>query len=98
MKIKNESYFVTTDNVIITINEQPLTMKDVIIKALLATYSNEDIDGNEKNRRYKIAMKVKNSEEYSELLIEEVVIIKELIGKFWSPIVVGQAYSLLEDN
>lgn len=74
-----------------------LTMRNVCVNALLANYSDErDIDGNEKAKRYELAMKIHLEKKEIELEIDDVKLIKDLIGKMHFPLVVGQAYRILD--
>ena len=75
--------------------KNPLTLKDVIIQALLDapyTENTEEI----KTLRYTIAKKVKESNEEIELTLDELVLIKKLIGIMFTPIIVGQVNEFLK--
>ena len=75
----------------------PSDLRYVSVEALLATYQNElDISGEEKLKRYTLATKVQDSNGACDVTIEEVALIKELIGKCFSPLTVGRSYALLE--
>lgn len=77
--------------------ENALTLKVVAVNSLMAIYPDErDISGNEKLARYKIASKVHGGG-MVELTAEEVAKIKALIGKAYSPAVVGPAFEILEE-
>lgn len=72
-------------------------LKNVIIDALLATYKDEQgLTGEEKLSRWQLATKVKASDGVAYLDAEEVVLIKKLIGKAYSTVIVGQAWQILE--
>ena len=75
---------------------QTTTLKDVAVEALLATFQDEQgLSGNDKLERYKLAVRV-NETLVQTLTAEEISLIKKLIGKAYSPLVVGQAYLMLE--
>jgi len=75
---------------------QTTTLKDVTIDALLATFQDEQgLPGNEKLERYKLALRVSLAPVQT-LNAEEISLIKKLIGKAFSPLIVGQAYLMLE--
>jgi hypothetical protein len=74
---------------------QPTLYKDMIVDALLAIYQGEQsLDGVAKLQRYKLAIKVQNDEE--EFAVEDITLIKNLVGKYATPLVVGQIYEFIE--
>lgn len=78
--------------------EVEANLGSVVVNALMANY-NDDANGKEKLRRYKLALRIHDStiEEIPiELKAEEIALCKDLIGKAFNPIVVGQAYMLLD--
>ena len=74
-----------------------LSLSDVCVEALMAVDSKESIDGMEKLKRYNLALDIHKGEKDS-LSSEEVVLLKELIGKYFTTIIVGQALPMLESN
>ena len=58
-------------------------------------YNDEKIGGDVKFKRHQIAARI-YGKQYAELTIEEIALIKELIGKAYGPAVVGPAFNLLE--
>ena len=74
--------------------DKPVNLKDVITGALLMP--EESSDGKEKAERYFMAQRVENSGKTWETTAEEVSKVKELVGKFYTPIIVGQAFEILE--
>lgn len=81
----------------------PFELKTVINNVLLALdppqasgRSAEQTSGDEKARRYMLAVKVYGAKDFVELSVEDVAMIKDLIGKTQAPLVVGQAYEVLE--
>lgn len=73
----------------------PLVVKDVAIIALTSQYNDEpNLNGDEKFRRFELAMKV-NKGGAQDYAPEEIVLMKKLIGKAYSPLVVGRAFEVL---
>lgn len=70
-------------------------LKDVCINALMANIEGDKIDGLEKMKRYLLATKIQKANEL-DLKSEEIVKLKELIGKVYGVLIVGQAYEMLE--
>jgi hypothetical protein len=73
-----------------------MTLKDVMVNSLLGEYEGEKLTGEDKLKRYKLAMKVQDAKAEAELTTTEIAEIKELIGKSWSPLISGQAWELIE--
>jgi hypothetical protein len=73
----------------------PLTLAAVSVAALLADYKNEQPTADEKVRRWKLAQKIHAADEVA-IAIEDVALIKKLIGTAYAPLVVGQAFAMLE--
>ena len=70
-----------------------VTLKDICVNAL---QSNDDkIDGNEKMKRFLFAEKLHKANKI-DLTVDEVVKLKELIGKIYPIAYVGASYKLLE--
>jgi len=71
-------------------------LKDACVNALLA---NDDkiTEGVEKMKRYLLASKIQQAKEL-ELKSEEIVMIKEAVGKNYGALIVGQVYQMLEKN
>lgn len=75
------------------------TLKGAAINALLGVFQDEStLSGEDKLKRWEIAVKVKGSDLTTEFSIEELVVIKKMIGKAYAPMIVGQAWKLLECN
>jgi hypothetical protein len=72
------------------------TMRWACIEALCGSYAGEDLSGEEKHLRYKLALKCSGPD--VDLTLEDRTKLKELIGKAFGPLVVGSAYALLEGN
>lgn len=90
---------VNFDATIKTLDEKELepaaVMKDVIVAALLANYGDEQVTGTEKFLRGQLAQKIHVGGDI-ELSIEELTKIKDLVGKYGTPLVVLQIFNLIE--
>jgi hypothetical protein len=74
-----------------------LTLKTVAINALVATYQDEtNLSGEEKLSRWELAGKIKKSSGAADLSVEEVSLVKKLIGKAYGTLICGQAWKVLE--
>jgi hypothetical protein len=71
-----------------------MTLGSICVQGLIAV-EDGDRDGNEKFKRYELAMRLNKGGEQN-LTNEDAVLIKKQIGRFFSVLVVGQAYNLLE--
>jgi len=76
---------------------EPSTLKLVAVNALLSQFVDEqDLSGNEKADRYNLAMRINGTLGATDLKVEEIALIKKLVGKAFSALIVGQAYQMLE--
>ena len=75
-----------------------VTLQNASVNALLGQTQDENPDGTEKAKRFVLAMKIHNVKEPVDVTAEEVALIKKLIGKIFTPLVVGRAYELLEQK
>ena len=74
-------------------NKQVIT---VAHQCVLALCVQEEIDGMEKMRRGELAEKIFRAKDEVELTIEEVALVKQLVGKYLSTLAVMQIWRLLE--
>jgi len=74
--------------------KKDLTLSDVCVQSLLAS-EDGDRDGKTKLARYDLVLKIKDGGEVS-LESSDITLIKDLVGKYFSVLVVGQAYKVLE--
>lgn len=77
------------------------TLGAICEQALLATFADErdatgkeTIEGKEKFERWKLAAKVHGKD--VSLSAEELSLIKKLVGKAYGPLIVGQAWTMLD--
>lgn len=54
------------------------------------------LSGDEKVKRYKLAVKINGAREPVELVAEEVAMLKKLVGIAYAPLIVGQFYELMD--
>jgi hypothetical protein len=95
MKINFDAPLLTlAGDVIIDENQRPFRLADAAVNALLGTESQET-PATEKVKRFNLARAIQEGGEI-ELDIEDLAIVKMLIGKAFAPLVVGQAFELLE--
>ena len=76
-----------------------LTLEEVCTQALLTPYQDETaITGEEKAQRYQIAKTIARTAagETTVLKSEDILAIKKLLPKLYAPLIVGQAFDLLE--
>ena len=74
-----------------------LTLQKVSVDALLATFEDERIlSGEEKAKRWLIATRIVANPEDIDLETQDIALIKKLIGKGYSPLIVGRAWEMLE--
>ena len=65
-------------------------------QCVLALCVNEEIDGMEKMRRGELAEKIFKAKDEEDLPIEEIALVKQLVGKYLSTVAVMQIWRLLE--
>jgi hypothetical protein len=70
-------------------------VRGCVVDALLATYQDEqNLAGEEKMKRFDLATKIYKGED--DVVVEDITLIKKLVGKAYTPIVVGQVWRVLE--
>lgn len=75
--------------------DPPRTLGQISADALLANYPDEKIDGDEKAKRFRLALRLVDGK-VADVKSEEISKIKRLIGIAFLPLIVGQAYAMLE--
>lgn len=73
-----------------------MTVKNAFVESLMGTYKDETIDGFEKYNRFKLADKIGKATDSVNLSSVDVVLIKKLVGKAWSTLVVGRVFEMFE--
>ena len=76
---------------------EPITLRSVCVEALLRPREQQRaaLSGEEKLKRYVLAQKV-NVEDELDLTAKEIVTLKDTIAEIYPPLVVGQAWQILE--
>ena len=75
---------------------EPITVQSVCEQALVSQIPGKNPDGGEKLRRYHLAMRIHAQEGLPDLQAEDVVLLKELVGEMFGPLVVGQVWEILD--
>lgn len=70
---------------------KPATIRFVAVNALLASVDGENPSGDEKAKRYSLAIKLHAGGEH-EFAPEDLALIKRLVGQVYGPLIVGQVY------
>ncbi len=80
-------------------DQQPtnLTLGAICVQALLMTFPDEQVTGEEKFRRYQLAERLSTGGEV-EVTAEEVALLKNLAGKGYVPLMVGAVWKALEEQ
>ena len=76
--------------------EIPATLKWAAIEALLATNPKDELSGEEKGRRYELAIRVQEASTPVDLPVEDVALLKKLCDKHFAPLIVGQTRRMLD--
>jgi hypothetical protein len=72
-----------------------MTLGEVAANALVNSYKDENPTGQEKVKRWALALRIHAASEV-ELTADEVKLIKDLVAKLYGPLVVGQVWSILD--
>jgi len=81
------------------VTKKDLTLREVITNSLLAPPpqgQRDQMEGAEKARRYYLAMEIHKTKNQIELSVDDVKLIKDEIGRVYPPLIVGQAYEILD--
>jgi hypothetical protein len=77
--------------------DKNLTIRTVCVAALMNVEANEGT-GEEKLKRYILAIKIHEAEQMVEVAAEDISLIKKLIGKGYGPAIVGPVFLILENK
>lgn len=75
-------------------DQQPAVLGDLVGAALIA--SDDDRDAQNKYRRFKLAQKL--SAGAADISVEDAALIKAVVGRLASPILVGRVFDLIENG
>lgn len=97
MKIDFTKPILNLDGTPVKLSERDtLTLKAVSTGALLSAHpSDENLPGEDKAKRFALAMTIEQADGAIDLKPEDVVTLRSLIGRGYAPLVVGRAYELL---
>jgi len=95
VKIDTGYIFRDLDNKEISIAGKVQTFGVIACSALLSLSENANPAGADKALRYALAMKIHNNNPV-ELDLDELKLLKDLIGQSFFPLIVGQAWEILE--
>jgi len=74
------------------------TLRSICIDVLMAQFDDErGLPGEEKVKRFDLALRIKYAHEQCTMTVEEVASLKKLIGKAYGPMVVGLTWKMLEN-
>jgi hypothetical protein len=98
MKVNFDKQLVDLDGTIIPdAKGNPAILRGISVDALLAAFNDEqNIAGEEKLKRYILAEKIYKKED--DLSVEELALLKKLIGKAYTPLIVGQSWKIIEEG
>jgi len=94
LKINLKYVFKDLDGEIIKDKGFDLTLLTIIRRALLDLPPGKNVPASEKVERYTIAMRANTN--IDDFTAEEITLIKKCIGELYTPIIVGQAYEVIE--
>lgn len=78
-------------------DKKNLTLRDAVINALLSARDDEkNLAGKDKAMRYHLSARIYGAKEPILLKSEECTLIKELVGKTYLPLIVGQAWAMID--
>lgn len=75
--------------------DKPLLLDKVCVNAVLSEIPDEKTTGEQKLQRFQLAKKIYGAGEI-DVTAEEIVLLKDKIGKLYLPLVVGQVFEILE--
>jgi hypothetical protein len=79
-------------------DEVPATLQWAVVEALLATQQNETLSGEDKAKRYDLALKIQEAKAPVELPVEDVAFLKKLCDTHFTPLIVGQTRRLFDSK
>ena len=92
MKIDFERPLFDLNGEILKDGDKPLVLGIIVVNALMGVYPDEqNLDGSEKVRRYRLATSIYGAEGPLDVAAEDIAMCKKLVGKGFSTLVAGQA-------
>jgi len=81
------------------LNGKDADLRGAAVDALNALFMDEQgLSGEDKVKRYTLAKKVCANDDPVDVTVEEVALIKKLVGKAFAPLIVAQAWNMLEGD
>ena len=78
---------------------KPTTLRNIATNSIVAMFQDEkNIGGEEKLKRWDLALKVKNTSDPVSLTVEELALVKNMVAKAYGTLIVGQAWKMLEEG
>jgi len=75
---------------------EPMTVRLAATRSLTASFRDEQgLTGDEKWPRFHLALKITDENEPS-LTVEDIALVKKLVGKMYGPVVVGRVWAILD--
>ncbi len=74
----------------------PVTLKAAACNALMSMDPQSKMSGEEKVKRYDLATRIVKGDPDEVIKAEEIVLMKKVIGEIYNPVIVGQAFKLLD--
>ena len=82
--------------IINTVVEEPATLRWAAVEALLTTAPTATFSGEEKAKRYDLALRIQESNGSIDLGVDDVSFIKKLCDDHFAPLVMGQTRRMFE--
>lgn len=95
MKLNLEQHMQDMKGKAVKFGEELMTLETVLVQALLMTDEKENPNMDVKYKRYRLCKKISGAKEV-DLTSEEVVMLKDLVGRAFVTLISGQVYDLLE--
>ena len=77
------------------VKEETLTLREACRRSLVAMIPQEKVTGDEKFKRYHLALKIMDNDQVT-LEAKELVMVKDCIAAVYNPLVMGRAWELLD--
>ena len=75
---------------------ESMTVRLAAVRSLTAAFRDEQgLPGDQKIARFHLALKITDEDE-PDLQAEDIVLVKELVGKMYGPVVVGRVWAILD--
>lgn len=79
--------------------EEELNVRKCLVGSLLNSPDGQQIEGQEKQKRFALALRLQNQkDENINLTAEQIVLLKKVVGHSFAPLLVGRLYEELEPS